>query len=528
MPRTGGVLISALLLTLYAHAADTRLIDAVKKTDAAGVRSLIAAQVDVNAAEPDGTTALHWAAHSENLEIANLLLAAGAKPAAATRYSVTPLALAAETGNGALVERLLDAGADPNSTSREGQTALMTAALNGKIDAIRVLLRRGAKVNESEAYKGQTALMFAAGEGNTGAVELLVEFGADAQARSKGGYTALLFAVRNNQFDAAKFLLQHGANVNDTIQDSTSALNLSVINADYDLASMLLDFGANPNLPDSRGGTLHMLAWLNKPGAPADAAMFGLDPQPAPRPSGRMTATELAKKVLAKGANPNARVTWNEGRFSISGGLSRQPPNLPTGRHYLTYVGATAFYIAARNGDAEMMRVLAAGGADPKLTNKTGVTPLMAAACLDYYEGETAGPFSGLSEPERLEAVKLAIELGNDVNAHTDSGKYPLIGDPEKTLLTYPDNIRDLLDLGTGDPRFAGMTALHGSVISNQPSIVRYLIEQGAQVDAKSQLGWTPLMVAKGLYIANNKKEFPIAAGILRQALTARGLPTGE
>ena len=160
------------------------------------------------------------------------------------------------------------------------------------------------------------------------------------------------------------------------------------------------------------------------------------------------------------------------------------------------------------------------------MPTKSGVTPLMAAACLDYYEGETAGPFSGVSEAERLEAVKLALQLGNDINARTDFGTYPMTGTPGRTLLTYPDNIKDILDLGVGDPRFNGMTALHGSVICNQPSITQFLIDQGAQLDAKNQLGWTPLMVAGGLYIANNRKDFPVAGDLLRKALAARGLPT--
>src|SRR5262249_7288895 len=149
----------------------------------------------------------------------------------------------------------------------------------------------------------------------------------------------------------------------------------------------------------------------------------------------------------------------------------------------------------------------------------------MGAACLDYYEGETAGPFSGVPEAERLQAVKLAIELGNDVNARTKFGDYPMIGTPEGTLLKYPDNVQQILETGAGDIRFDQMTPLHGAVICNQPSIVEYLIQQGAQIDAKNRLGWTPLMVAGGLYIANNKKENPKAAEILRNAMAAKGIP---
>jgi len=173
-----------------------------------------------------------------------------------------------------------------------------------------------------------------------------------------------------------------------------------------------------------------------------------------------------------------------------------------------------------------MMRVLAAGGADPRKPTRFGVTPLMAAACLDYYEGETAGPYSGVPESQRLEAVKITLELGNEINARTTFGDYRMIGTPEGTLLRYPDNFQELADLGMGDMRFADMTALHGAVICNQPSIVKYLIDQGAEVNARNRLGWTPLMIAGGLYIANAHKTSPGSAAILREALAARGLPT--
>jgi ankyrin repeat protein len=170
------------------------------------------------------------------------------------------------------------------------------------------------------------------------------------------------------------------------------------------------------------------------------------------------------------------------------------------------------------------MRLLMEGGADPKIPTAVGVTPLMAAAGLDYYEGETPGPFNGVSEAERLEAVKLCLELGNDINARTDFGEYPMIGSAEFTLLTYPLNVEDLFGLGIGDPRFTGMTALHGAVISNQPSIVQYLVDRGAQLDAKNKLGWTPLMVSRGIFMANSKKEFPAAEKILLKALKEKGL----
>lgn len=522
------ILLNLSLLVLVASglwaANDPRVVEAAKSGDAGAVKALLASGVDSNSTAADGSTALHWAVHRDDAAMVDALLGAGAKADLASRYKVVPLTLAAQNGNARLVERLLKAGASPDSISEEGQTVLMTAARNGRVDVVRLLLAAGAKVNATEEFRGQTALMFAAGEGNTSSAELLLEFGADLKAKSKAGLTPLLFAVRNNRYDAAKYLLEHGANPNDALPDNTAALNMALLNADFDLAAMLLDKGADPNHPDPRGHPLHVVVWLHKPGAPPDFAMSGLDPQPVAQPSGRMKHLDIAKKLIENGADPNALVTLKEGRFAPGGGLSRNPPLLQIGRHYLSYEGATPFYLAARNGDIAMMRLLADAGADPKRPNKHGVTPLMAAACLDYYEGETAGPFSGVPEAERLEAVKFAVQLGNDVNARTNFGTYPMTGTAKDTLLRYPDNIQDLLNLGVGDMRFNQMTPLHGAAIGNQTSIVEYLISQGAVLNAKNQLGWTPLMVAGGLYIANGKKEAPAVAEILRKAMTERGM----
>jgi ankyrin repeat protein len=520
--RCLGLTLGLLCASASLGADGPALVDAAKNGDVNAVRSLLKRGADPNQAAPDGSTAVHWAVHGDHLALLSALLDAGAKPDAVTRYRIAPLTLAAQNGNAAIVERLLAAGANPDTTSGEGQTALMTAARNGNVAVLRTLLKRGAQVGLTESFRGQTALMFAAGEGNTDAVRLLLEFGATLNERSKGGYSPLLFAVRNNRYETVKFLLEKGAIVNDRIPDGTTALSLAILNADFDLAAMLLDAGANPNVPDPRGHPLHVVVWLHQPGAPPDFAMNGEDPQPVPRPRGKLSHLDMAKKLLAHGADPNATITWGDRRFN-TGGLARNPTNLNIGRHYLTYQGATPFYLAARNGDEPMMRVLVDGGADPRRTNRFGVTPLMAAACLDYYEGETAGPFSGVPESQRLEAVKLAHTLGNPINARTTFGDYKMIGTPEDTLLRYPDNFQELLDLGTGDPRFADMTALHGAVICNQPSIVKYLIEQGAEVNAKNRLGWTPLMVAGGLYIANAHKTSPASAGILREAMAAQG-----
>jgi uncharacterized protein len=506
-----------------AQSPDRRLIDATKKQDVAAVRALLKQRADVGSRESDGSTALHWAAQRNNLELVDLLVGAGASATTATRYNITPLYLAALNGNAAIMERLLTAGADPNGTAHEGQTMLMTAALSGKAEAVRLLLTRGVKIDATEPYRGQTALMWAASEGNTAAAAVLLEAGADLKLKSTGGFTPLLFAVRNANIETAALLVKHGANVNDLAPDGSSALSMATVNAYFELASVLLDLGADPNLPDPRGSPLHTVAWLRKPGADGAAGVGGT-PQGTPQQTGNVTALELAKKLLEKGANPNTRVDWREPTFGKEGGTARNPPNIRLGRHLLSYIGATPFYVAAKNGDAPLMRLLADHGANPTTPTKAGITPLMVAAGLDYWEGETPGPFTGVTEAERLDAVKLAIALGNDVNAVANFGTYRMDGDVAYTLLYYPHNIDELVDLGLGDPRWSGSTPLIGAIMSGQPSIVQHLVDRGARVDIKTVLGWTPLDVARGVFCCNAKKEFPAAEEILKKAMAERGL----
>ena len=506
---------------------DLRVLDAVRAGDGAALRLLLrdpGARAAVDARDAGGATALHRAVERDDTELAALLLEAGADPAATTRYGVTPLALAAANGNARLVSRLLEAGVDPNEVSQEGQTALMSAALGGSVEAIALLVERGARVNDVEPVRGQTPLMWAAGKGNAAAIDALVAAGADVGQRSGGGFTALLFAVLNNQASVAERLLDHGANVDDAAPDGTTALNMAIVNAYYDLAWMLLDHGADAAAPDPRGSPLHTIAWLRKPGATGTAAVGGEANGP-PVPEGEVTGLELARKLLEHGANPNVRVDWEERRFNKDGAAVTNPPDVALGRHLLTYNGATAYWVAANNGDAALMQILLDGGADPSIPSRFGVTPLMVASGLNYYEGESPGPFTGTSEAERLEAVKVALAAGNELDAKADFGDYEMTGDPAYTLLYYPLNIDDLVDLGVGDPRWDGCTALHGSILTGQPSIVRFLVEQGADIDATCDLGWTPLMLARGVFLANAEKVNPEAEAILTEALRAQGLP---
>src|SRR5262245_13652722 len=253
-----------LLAGSNAIAADVRLIEAVRNGNKTAVQTLLQQRVDVNASEPDGTTALHYAARTEDVQTVELLIRSGANAKATNRYGVTALYLASVSGNAAIVEALLKAGVDPNAALPDGETALMTAARTGKVDAVKVLLAHGANANAKEPIRGQTPLMWAAAEGNADVIRLLVERGADIQTRSNGGFTALLFAVREGRIQAVKALLAAGASVNESLarrggrgaagganvtaetDNTPNAFLLAAANAHYELASLLLDAGADP------------------------------------------------------------------------------------------------------------------------------------------------------------------------------------------------------------------------------------------------------------------------------------------
>ncbi len=325
-----------------------------------------------------------------------------------------------------------------------------------------------------------------------------------------------------------RVLLAAGADVNETVQgaafstgvagpteDSTSVTGLAIINGQFDIAMLLLEHGANPNAPDSRGSLLHALAWMRRPGS-------GTGPTP---PEAVGDSLDLASALLKRGANPNARVTWKEIPFDRDDGEAKSPPNISVGRDFLTMVGATPFFLAAKNGDVALMRVLAANGANARLPTVQKVMPFMAAAGLGYWDGETPGPNNGTPENERLEAVKLALELsGADVNTVADFGDFPIEGDGQKLLFAYPDNLEQLPAHAIADVRWSGSTALHGAAVMDQLSIIQFLVDKGAKLDARNRIGWTPLMVTQGMLIAANGRWKPRAEGLLRQLMIERGL----
>lgn len=504
-----GVLSGTLVgLAWAAPADDAALRDAVKRGDRVAVTQLLGRGARAGMVDADGTTLLHWAAERGDADISAQLVARGANVRTGNRYGVTPLSIACLAGNVQLVTVLLEAGADPNTTSREGETVLMIASRAGSPAVVTTLLDRGAQVDAKEGWRGQTALMWAASEGHTAVIDELVRRGAKVDAQSKGGWTSLLFATRANHVAAVNALIAARADPNAATPDGTRALALAIVNGNYDVALELLANGADPNAPDPRGSALHALAWMRNPGYAA---------QPPRGATGKVDSFTLAKALLEKGAKPNARIEWKEIKFDRDLGTVKAPPAIAIGRNYLSYVGATPFYLAAKGADLALMRLLVGHGADPAIATVQRVTPLMAAAGLGFWDGESPGPESGVPEHQALDAVKLAVELGNDVNAVTEYGNTPIEGDPAALLHRHPLNLTSFGDDALGDMRWGGSTALHGAALRGADSIVRYLVDKGARIDAPNTLGWTPLTVAQGVFVANTEKAWPSTIALLQK-----------
>ena len=467
--RKACVLAFALILSIAAlDAADSPLLEAVKSGDRMAVRTLLDRRADVNAAEPDGTTALHYAIQRHDVETVDLLLRAGANVKATTRYGIVPLQVAATIGSAEIIEKLIGAGADPQTATPDGETALMAAARNGDAASVKLLLARGAKVDATEGWKGQTALMWAAAENNATAMKVLIEAGANVNARSKGGvFTPFLFAVRHGHVDAARVLLDAGARINEPMDDGTSPLVLSLLNGHYELASFLVDRGADPNAAGQGWTALHQIVWTRRPNTG-----FNL---PGAIATGNLNSLDLVRKLVKAGANVNAR-------------QEREPKD--GFRNQLNRIGATPFLLAAKSVDVPLMRLLLELGADATIATEDGTTSLMAAAGVGIWApGENPG-----TDDEAVAALKIAYEAGSkDVNAVNDNND----------------------------------TAMHGAVYrAGSIAMLTFLLEKGARPDVRNIKGWTPLIAADGVeYTPNVLKRYPETAAFLRKALAERGLP---
>jgi ankyrin repeat protein len=439
----------------------TDVADAAQRQDVAALRGLLKQHAGVNTPQTDGTTALHWAAHWNDAETVKVLLGAGADAKAVNRYGATPLSEAAALGNAPVVDLLLKAGADPNTrTTYDGETVLMTTARSGNVDAVRTLLDHGADANARESYKGQTALMWAAAERHPEVVKLLLQHGADWKVRSldretklpklsaassvtpfaRGGMTAFQFTAREGDVQTAKVMLDGGVDINNTDVDGTSTLVFAIMNKRYTFAKFLLDRGADPNVTDVKGRAALY--------ASVDMRNEDWSALPNRKLEDSYPSLELIKAIVARGANVNAKLTRNlPGRSGMDSGDTTLDE------------GTTPLMRAARSGDAATMRILLDAGADPALATKEGTTALQFAAGVGYRDKNTKG-----TEAEALEALAVCVDRGMDINRANSKGE----------------------------------TALHGAASRGADSIVKYLIEHGAKLDAKTGRGFTPLDVAMG------------------------------
>ena len=457
---------------------DLTLLDAARRGRTAAVRDLLDQGASARAASLDGATALHWAAENDLVDMADLLLGAGADPNARNRFGASPILLASVNGGVEVIERLLAAGADPNAATNGGETALMLAARTGRLPAVKALLARGANLDARENVNSQTALMWAAAEGNLSVVDALVKAKAEVDARSVGGFTALLFAARQGRIAVTERLLAAGADVNQTLPSGQSAsrkvsrskggsspLDLAVDNAHYELASLLLRAGANPSGGRASHTPLHAISWVRKPGTGSH--------DPPPPGSGGLDSLALVRELVAHGADVNARVTVR----------TINP------RTVMNMKGATPFMLAARTGDAALMRALCELGADPLLNNEDGTTPLMAAAGVGVRSPtEDAG-----TDAEICQAIEVALEFGADINAVDRHGE----------------------------------TAMHGAAYRHAPLVARLLAERGADIrvwNTRNDSNWTPLRIATGVHRTANFRTSPETAAAIAEIMAAAGV----
>ena len=458
-----GLLLAA---SAAAQSPDVRLVSAVRDGDVPGLRVLLQAPLDVDAAQPDGATALHWAAYLDHVQAAELLLAAGAAPDVANELGVTPLYLACENANAALVRALLAAGASPNVALPSGETALMTAARTGNPGAVAALLAHGADVRAREATEGQTALMWAVSQRHGDVVELLLAAGADVHARSRvrptvvarsprprgagavtvvdeGGFTPLLFAARVGDLASARLLLAAGADPHETAPSGASVLVVAAHSGHGALAALLLDAGADANAGAAGYTPLH-------------AAILRGD-------------TALIETLLDHGADPNARLLSGT-RYARQGKLFTLS---------MDWVGATPFFLAAKFGRGDIMRQLAGRGADPHAGLEGGVTPLMAAAgMLTHGFGRAGRDRRG----REMDSAEMEIALTQDA-------------DSRGVMASGIDAVQAAVELGAdvNAANAAGDTALHMAAYHGFRTVVEFLVSRGARLDATNRRGETPL-----------------------------------
>jgi uncharacterized protein len=582
MKISAALFLATCLSAWGAAPAPSPVADAAMKGDSATVKALLAQKADVNAPQPDGATAIQWAAYTNNLALADILIKGGADVKLANHDGATPLSLAAINGNAPMLEKLLQAGGDPNERQLNGETPLMLASRNGDVAAIKVLLDHKADPNLKEKLRGTTAIMWAAEQSHPEAVKLLAANGADVKAVSDadtrnfrlnlaptvqarlnsaqgagglsangngapvtpgapaaagrgggragggrgagrggaagadggpalneetataddfaffrrpapkdgGGLTALVFAAREGCFDCAVDLVAAGADINQTTLYGWSPLLTATQNRHYKLAAWMLDHGANPNLANKGGWRPLYLATDNRNIESGD--------YPVRRPD--MDHLDFIKLLVEKGADVNARICGVQStEKECKGDTTETRTNFTM--QWLYEDGATPFLRAAQSGDIVLMKYLVAHGADPKIASAHGDTALSVAAGIGWVEGVTYE----WSEADNIEAVKMCLDAGIDVNAADVEGR----------------------------------TALHGAAHKGRTAVIQMLVDHGANLEAHDLgsrdtvngamkgLTWIPLDWSRGLVRVGVQSAIahPDAEKLLVKLMTEKGLP---
>ena len=516
MITTAGRVRLGMLLALSTAAAtaaqdrDFRLMTAAAGQDRAAAIALLAEGVDVNAARADGATALLWAAHWDDVDLVERLLAAGADVNAADDHGVTALERAAENASLAMVETLLAAGANVNAAQTSGLTPLMTASRTGNPDVVRTLLAHGADVDAAVAETRSTALMWAVSQPHPDIVGQLLEAGADPAASTVKGFTPLMFAARNGDIEIARALIAAGVDVNARSADGTHVLPFSIVSGRDAFALFLLDEGADPEGEMNGVRALHAAAggvgtWLRE-----WYARHGGNRLYSRRGRARLGADRrlpLVEALLARGADPNARITASAMLMSYIG-YPRKGAFEPFACGTGDLRGATPLWVAAfdMNGasrtfgvgesrtssNAAILRALLAAGADQHLTTDDGTTPFMAAAGLGRSTYTPRQP-RGVRSPSAEEAVRVLLEAGAEIDAVNE----------------------------------ADFTALHGAAFRGLNEVVEYLVAHGADIDARDFRGRTAYRMAEGSKQSFQFQSWPETAALLAElgADTELGIP---